>query len=214
MTFKEFLKQLLKVVQDILFPPTKRSQRLRRLGQDVTEGVERVNLDDRKRSAVFAYSDDTVQTVLKAHKYDNDHRARQLMAQVLADHILGIAEDKRLFAKHIYITPIPMHHEKAARQINHNQKLAKEICDQNSGFRLADVLQKVRKTKPQTELSRKKRLTNLTEAFRADPSHNLEEKIVFVIDDATTTGATLKEARRAIRTACDPEHLHCLAFAH
>ena len=64
-----------------------------------------------------------------------------------------------------------------------------------------NALQKVKDTTSQTKAdSRKKRLENLKGCFTADANQVLRRNII-LIDDVATTGATIDEARRALKAA-------------
>ena len=58
-----------------------------------------------------------------------------------------------------------------------------------------------RRTRPQTGLTRNKRLANVRGAFKAPPHPDLAGSRVLLIDDVMTTGATAGEAARSLRKA-------------
>jgi ComF family protein len=60
-------------------------------------------------------------------------------------------------------------------------------------------LEKIRQTDRQATLSRATRQQNLVNSFRASPA--VQGKRILLIDDIMTTGATLKQAAQAIRSA-------------
>lgn len=64
---------------------------------------------------------------------------------------------------------------------------------------LADLLRRIRETPPQSSLPASKRRTNVEGAFRA--SRGARGRVVVLVDDVATTGATLFEAARALRDA-------------
>jgi len=66
-----------------------------------------------------------------------------------------------------------------------------------------DLLMRVRDTKAQTSLSRAERLENVRDAFTVSDvgRKNLAGRHVYIVDDVTTTGATLSEATRALQKA-------------
>ncbi len=67
---------------------------------------------------------------------------------------------------------------------------------------------------PQRGLTRAERLRNVRGAFALDPARaaTLHGQRVVLIDDVMTTGASLAEAARALRTA-GVAHITALAFA-
>jgi predicted amidophosphoribosyltransferase len=61
------------------------------------------------------------------------------------------------------------------------------------------LLEKIRHTSPQAELSRAERLDNLTGAYRVSDPESIRGKNIIVIDDVATTGSILREATRILK---------------
>lgn len=202
---------------DAVFPPTKREQRIRTLYQK--NNHELPPADDPIHAFIHAatsYRNQDVRNIVQAAKYDNSQVATKLIGKVLYDHLLSICEQKRIFSNSIMLVPIPMSKKrKHKRNGNHSCSITKSIIDYDSSnlLRFAPVLTKVKKTPPQTSLSKEKRLQNLSGAFKAKSSFSLTNKTIILIDDVTTTGATFQEARKKLKPD-NPEHILALAFAH
>jgi ComF family protein len=64
---------------------------------------------------------------------------------------------------------------------------------------LGHLLSRTRETPPQSSLPASKRKTNVADAFRA--SSRAKGRVVVLVDDVVTTGATLFEAARTLREA-------------
>lgn len=62
------------------------------------------------------------------------------------------------------------------------------------------ILRRARPTRPQTEFAKSARARNVRGSFRATPGA-LSGRRALLLDDVTTTGATLAEATRALRRA-------------
>ncbi|MDA8408041.1 MAG: phosphoribosyltransferase family protein, partial [Deltaproteobacteria bacterium] len=62
-------------------------------------------------------------------------------------------------------------------------------------------LAKSRDTEPQVGLSRARRLVNLKNAFQVCGPARIANKRVLIVDDVSTTGATVSEAAKAVRKA-------------
>jgi ComF family protein len=75
------------------------------------------------------------------------------------------------------------------------------------------VLERTKHTKPQTELERGERLKNVRGAFAVTHPERVTGKHVLLVDDVTTTGATLSAARDTLLTA-SPASVTCIALAH
>lgn len=73
------------------------------------------------------------------------------------------------------------------------------------------ALVRTRATPEQQKLSRAERLTNLINSMEADPSI-VKGRACIVVDDVTTTGATLAETKRAL-LAAGASRVHTVALA-
>ncbi|MCS6860212.1 MAG: phosphoribosyltransferase family protein, partial [Abditibacteriales bacterium] len=74
------------------------------------------------------------------------------------------------------------------------------------------ALQRVRRTRPQVELSRSERADNVRGAFEVCDASAVKGQTVLLVDDMFTTGATLNECTRALRHA-GAERVFCLTLA-
>ena len=88
------------------------------------------------------------------------------------------------------VVPIPSMNEK-----NHAATLAKVLAE-NLGKPVSQGLEQVRDKQSQKSLNAAERLLNVSGVFEGDPDA-LKGKTVLIVDDVTTTGATLQEAMRA-----------------
>jgi competence protein ComFC len=64
-----------------------------------------------------------------------------------------------------------------------------------------NLLKRIINTKPQAKLQKNERLNNLTNAFKIDDlkTRPPPEIIIFLVDDVTTTGATLNECAKVLK---------------
>ena len=63
------------------------------------------------------------------------------------------------------------------------------------------LLTRVLNTKQQTQRGRRERLENVDSAFALSKKRDLSQYHIFLIDNVTTTGATLVEAARPLKSA-------------
>ena len=61
-------------------------------------------------------------------------------------------------------------------------------------------LKKIKNTKAQSNLNESERAKNIKDCF-VWSGENLKDKIIILLDDVVTTGATLNEARKILRKA-------------
>ena len=102
------------------------------------------------------------------------------------------------------LVPIPLSKKRLhERGYNQAELLARALV-KHSGEKIrieTNALFKVRETGRQAMIhERSRRLGNLAKAFHADSTH-VRGKNIVLIDDITTTGATIVEARRALKKA-------------
>lgn len=99
------------------------------------------------------------------------------------------------------LIPVPLH-SKRFQQRGYNQ--AKHLCDAIAAHSpcsiLTDVLFRARDTPPQVGLNHQERIANMHGAFRAD-ARRIADKVVLLVDDVRTTGATLSACAHALHEA-------------
>ena len=112
------------------------------------------------------------------------------------------------------VLPLPLSDERLAeRGYNTAQWLAHHLAPPPGRLRL-DLLLRTRHTAPQHELPRAQRLRNVRGAYAVEPlrAAALAGRRVVLVDDVMTTGASLFEAARAVRSA-GARHITALTLA-
>jgi ComF family protein len=109
-----------------------------------------------------------------------------------------------LFAGADILVPVPLHWRRLwRRKFNQSALLAYGISAQSGIPCQPTLLQRVVYTKPQMRLDREARLRNVKPAF-AVPAHAmaaLTDKVVVLVDDVVTTGATANACAKALKAA-------------
>lgn len=159
-------------------------------------------------TALMEYKNPAVEDCIRTLKYDGSASAAALLAAALADYLTEEIARVRIFSINpILIAPVPLHparqNERGFNQIERVlMKLPREFKNGTLAQLEMCALARVRNTSPQTKLSRRERLTNVTGAFVANSSNaRILGANIFLIDDVVTTGATLAEAARALERA-------------
>ena len=161
--------------------------------------------------AIWSYQHNTVRHLIWNIKYNNVRAAAPICAKALWD-TLGedMAEEILMGAKsrvdNILVVPIPLSRARLQeRGYNHTEDVARAIVALATDNRLVlvtDILVKVRDTKPQMSLpNRTERLHNLIYAFSVSDTSRVAGHDIILIDDVTTTGATIAEARKTLLAA-------------
>ncbi len=110
------------------------------------------------------------------------------------------------------VVPVPLSSSsRQKRGYNQAKDLAVEVAGNNS-LVFADILVRKEIREHQSQLSRFDRWQNLRGTMKVSPTENLKGSRILVVDDVTTTGATLDEAARALKTA-GAKNVCCVTLA-
>lgn len=163
---------------------------------------------DKKVRAVWSYRHPTVHRLIWNLKYEGIRAVAPVCAEALYDMIAeDIAEESLVGdSGEMLVIPIPLSRARLkTRGYNHTEDIASALVTSFSDSNLVlatNILIKTRDTKPQMSLANKsERLRNLIDAFTVSHSSRIIGKTVILIDDVTTTGATIAEARKTLRAA-------------
>ena len=156
----------------------------------------------------FAYTPELKQLIFQLkYKHQKD------VAQFLSDRmVLAIQAHQKLSSiidqyreqgrpERLIISYIPSHwyRKRFTKWYNQAEILARGIHD-SLYLPILEILQKPYKTKNQVSLKRQDRLINLQWKFRKNPKITLYgNETILIVDDVTTTWATLEEAARTIK---------------
>lgn len=145
--------------------------------------------------SLLPFNSPNVRPLMHEAKFHRNERAFQLLAEVLKRYLKDADE-------HTLIIPIPLS-DKRRKERGYNQveEVVKRAVFEQQHLKLrSDILYRKRDTKPQTSLSRSDRLMNMIDAFGCRLDSNFEpDSHIILVDDVSTTGATLKSAAEALR---------------
>lgn len=97
------------------------------------------------------------------------------------------------------VVPVPLHPRRLAqRGYNQSALLARHVADELAVPLTTDALRRVVDTLPQVHLPRESRRANVEGAFRVGGTGRVEGKTVALVDDVSTTGATIRACRHAL----------------
>lgn len=164
--------------------------------------------DDRQNTySAFEYDNLIAKKLIWQLKYKGTKEASDILTPYLYDYLLEvIAEIKQFnyFEGKILVVPVPLHKtRKRKRGYNQAEVIAKTLVSLNpESFELnTGILLRRRNIKPQTKIKkREERLKNVIGAFAVKNPNMLQKRLVVVIDDVVTTGATLGECAKVLKT--------------
>ena len=211
---------VLEAIIDTILPLRGRSARTkaRTLGE-IPLSPEPHDLLGVRITTLMEYQNPAVEDLVRSLKYDGSAHAANLAAAVLADYLREEMASSRTFsARKILLIPVPLHKSRA-RERGWNQielvlrALPEEFRNGALSYMEAGVLARTRPTKPQTRLPRSERLSNVAGAFAVTDEAMVSDAHIYLIDDVTTTGATLANAATPLRRAGAKVTLLALARA-
>lgn len=197
---------------DFLFPPRRTEQVARGATLAILAPAlspMTVCIGDTETIALMRYRDPVVRALIREAKYYGHARASRTLASVLEDYLHEFLPDATALEKRpVTLIPIPLS-EARKRERGYNQ--VENVCQYVALPMDTTTLRRVRDTKAQTTLGREERQENLEGAFAASACDPVQ--LYVVVDDVLTTGATLKDAVRALRDA-GATRVVALALAH
>lgn len=193
------------IVFDFIFPKTQKDKEAENI--DIESLLDKLlqtrETENKSIYALFDYRDETIRNMIWSLKYRKNKKIAKIFAQILYDFLIEELADLNIysdFEKPILI-PIPIH-KKIRREKGYNQTelLAKELYKIGDLFISLqnNILKKIKNTPHQTKLHRNKRLNNVKGTFAVKNIEIIKNKNIVILDDVTTTGATLKEARKTL----------------
>jgi ComF family protein len=133
--------------------------------------------------AAFAY-EDTVREIIHEVKYRYNKRMARGLGELAAGTLADIARGCDL------IVPVPLHRSKLRKRGFNQSRVIALALSGRSGVPCAEPLVRLRRTRPQSELSPRGRILNVEGAFAARRGADVAGKKILLVDDIYTTGAT------------------------
>ena len=201
--------KLLQYIIDFVFPPNQEELTLRSLPVDwFVNNIQKISKTEFPFiKALFPYSDPLIKELIWQIKYKKNKHATKCAAYSIYFELNN--EDEK-----ITLIPIPISKKRRKeRGYNLCELIIDEIIklDNDSGeagkfHKDYDLLIRIKDIEKQTLKNREERLVNTANIFKANSAkklgqtRKLDQKII-IIDDVTTTGSTLKEAREELLRA-------------
>lgn len=203
-------RQISSTVLDAVYPP--KCALCDQIGSEIICQVCQEEIDSAKFNNHFHHKTFTSHSIFR---YDG--RAAQAVRRLKYDRITGLGEPMALMIRAAYfeygldhvnlILPVPIHwRRRTHRGFNQSDLLAELLPAPKMA---PDSLLRIKKTRPQVELTPAERLTSLEGAFRS--STDLKGQHILLIDDVITTGGTAEACTAALKEA-GAEQVSILTF--
>jgi len=169
--------------------------------------------------AVFDYRNKLVRSIIWHLKYRHKYPLATHLGNTMYEILLEELSEYMLFDTQaaLYVIPIPLS-RKRARHRGYNQSacIARALCANSPDMFIytPHALYRHKNTPPQTHIRNKtKRKENIKGCFSVPYPEEVRGKDILLIDDVSTTGATLLEARKTLKKA-GARSVLCVAAAH
>jgi ComF family protein len=195
---------------EIIFPKTDDEIRITSVTEEMFTKIYSINRSN-DVTALASFGEKKVRAAIHLNKFHAHSHACTLLSAMLSMHL-------HTLPKQVYLLiPIPLS-SKREQERGYNQvtRVARHTLQSFPHITLAsNVLKKQKHTKPQTSLSKKERLENLHGAFCISKSQQavIAGAHIILLDDVTTTGTTLREAKASLLQH-HPASVLCIALAH
>ena len=203
------LLNAVQTVWHVFFPPDIHQRRVQNLHADTFCEQYYCPQSTSRHTHLLSYADPAVASCIYAAKFRGNQTAQKILATALAMYLQQARTP-------VVLVPIPLSRRRY-RKRGYNQiiEIAKRL-DQPGQTHIIEALYRNTHTKPQTTLQRAERLENMKGVFSVQKNKLAAiptNATVYIIDDVTTTGATLTEAHRALRDHV-ANTITCVALAH
>ncbi len=191
---------ILQHILDFVFPPTKEEVRLRSISpfDFYINSTKSSKTEFPFIKSVFSYKDSLVKELIWQIKYKNNKHCLQIAGYALFKQL------KENFSEHITLIPIPISKSRRKeRGYNQSELLIDEILRHDTDHKIKkdfNLLTRTKDIEKQTHKNRNERISNTENIFKVTQTYNTTDKIV-IIDDVTTTGSTIREARDCLISA-------------
>lgn len=205
------MQEFIQYFIDFIFPPSSEELKLRTLSSDwlIHNGPQAPKTEFPFIHSLFSYKDPLIRELVWQIKYKKNKQAARCVAHALRNELLKYNEE-------ILLIPIPISKKRRnIRGYNQSELLIDEIIklDEKKIFKKDyGILIRARHIESQTKKNRHQRIENTKNIFEVIKKIETNKKII-IIDDVTTTGSTIKEARDAL-LKYGYSQIEALAIAH
>lgn len=144
------------------------------------------------------YQTKSIQNLIWHLKYHSVAEIAEILSLLMADYF--VSRNLLDYFATAVVIPVPLFKRRLrVRGFNQAELLAQRFA-RRLNLEYLPILERIRNTKSQVELSEPERLQNVKNAFTVRPTPALGERKIILVDDVATTGATLNECAKVLKT--------------
>ena len=149
-------------------------------------------------AAASNYDNPVIQSLIRYFKYKSFQNIAPILGGLMCDYL----KLTNLKLKNYIVVPVPLHPRKERKRgFNQAELLAKNVAS-HFNLSLVNGLIRIRNNKPQVGLKdNEDRVKNVLNCFQIKNPEAVSGKNIILVDDVFTSGATINEAVRILKTA-------------
>jgi competence protein ComFC len=136
--------------------------------------------------------------LIAALKYQYAEDVKSVFEIIVKEFVEG---QKGAFLPYDWIVPVPLHKKRFAERGYNQAEIIAQILTELLDLPLHIILKRHKATKQQAKLKREERLLNLKDAFCLVDDVNVWDKNILLVDDVYTTGSTIGECAKVLKSA-------------
>ena len=212
------MSEILESVINFVFPRENGVRDLELLtAEDLRSKLPKAKLYRENSIALFDHQDEDVRRIICEIKYNKNKQLAFTCAELLAEELLDFMREKRQFypqAKFILL-PVPVSDKRRKRR-GYNQTELLADCIKKMLPNIHYCKQTLRRDSDRTSQTKKtkaERAKNVSGCFSLINTSHIKDNVIIILDDVTTTGATLDEIEKQI-SKYSPKELLRLTISH
>lgn len=218
MVQNNMMHPLVRTFLDFILPPKDDVRVARAVSEETLRGLLHPTLvKEMWIISLFPYRNGNVRSLVRSVKFYGETGALNAIGAVVGEFLLEMISEKKLFSgwNTPLLIPIPASGKRLKeRGYNQAERIAESLLPFLEGSILyAPEALRRNERESQVRIERKEREKNIAGAFFVPDAGAVSGKQILLIDDVVESGATLKDARRALRAAGASEVIG-VALAH
>lgn len=149
---------------------------------------------ERASSVFYYFHGSELHKVIEKLKYGGRLDLALAMGRIMGDLMM----ERNFFESIDFIVPLPLHGNRQRRRGYNQARLIAEGLSERTRIPVADILERIKDNRSQTQLTAVQRMENVNGIFRIKNTSICKGKHILLIDDILTTGSTLMSAAKEI----------------
>lgn len=137
-----------------------------------------------------------LQKLIRGLKFHN----KKILSEILADILFEFWQKTPIFNEKFTLICVPLHKNKQNKRKYNQVELIQKDFAKLCNYKINNsIVKRIKDTKPQYKLNYTQRQENLHNAFEVDITNYKNENLL-ILDDIITTGATISELTKALKS--------------